>query len=260
MNLLQIGFIIQLDDQIGTITSTNVDKFTVKNNETENEYIEDDLPLMDILSHVPQESPILTVAKAKFNHFFVRRKSKLHFKIGFNNQQFFYGFAESTKMLHFEKAELNHPMILQSSLYYQAGDYSNLLLHQGKIEFGETYNRSSNGDVGDFMIGLACKHDKGPRFYKWCYGSKKTYRPLYNLYLLLKFGSDYYIFRGKTKEEIMQCLLSNETIPSEGEVVNPHIYQAFAHVLYYNEDIPESYGLPSLKEKILTNLTNRLFY
>ena len=62
------------------------------------------------------------------------------------------------------------------------------------------------------------------------------------------YGDSYYMFYGMTKQQIIDSLEVKDSKPDASK----HYYQVFAHVCYYNEDIPVSYGLDGLKEKIIS--------
>lgn len=190
----------------------------------------------------PVDDLLLASARDRLSLLTFRRKNKLQTRQGWHNEEFFFGFTKNQNMLH---ADFRWP----PSLYYQAGDYCNLKLEDGVFEFEDnTINQKISGKVGDFMCGIAGSCEQGARYYKWFYcgtGEQQKTRPFYNLYLLIQYGADYYIFRGRTKKQILDMLYCSE---------KKHLYQAYALVIYYKEPIPAEYGLPDLEEKIKTGL------
>lgn len=199
---------------------------------------------------------LLKAARAQFGHFTIRRKNMLLKRNGYNGEEFFYGHTtvKHDNTLHMESIQMNYMENFGSSLYYQAGDYSHLALHDGQIQFTETFNQKIHKSERDFMMGLARQSERGDRYYKWCYcgtGPQQRTRPLYNLYLLIMYGKDYYVFRGKSNQQILDELYCND--PNDPN--NGHVYQAYAQVLVFNGKIPEDWNLGDLEEKIKTNLS-----
>jgi len=197
-----------------------------------------------------QPITLLELAQESMKFFTFRRKDRLLKKISpYDNEEFFYGFTTSFGLYHsdfynydsvFNVSRLHN---LPSSLYYQAGDYSDPLFSFGNIELSDCYNKKEYGAVGDLMCGYASDHEKGPRFVRWFYCGQA----FYNLWLLIMFGQQYYIFKGADKKEIIDRLY-DDNLP------NPHLYQAYALVIYYNETIPDDYQLGNLGDLISDNL------
>lgn len=193
---------------------------------------------------------LLELAQETMKFFTFRKKDRLLKRISnYDNEEFFYGFTTSAGLYHSDfcnyKSVYNMPRLtnLPSSLYYQAGDYGDPMLAQGCIEITDCYNKKEHGAVGDLMCGYASDHEKGPRFIRWFYCGQA----FYNMWLLFMFSHEYYIFKGASKKEIIDRLY-DDSLP------NPHLYQAYAHVIYYNEPIPDEYELGNLAELITDNL------
>ena len=191
---------------------------------------------------------LLNLAQESLKFFTFRRKDRLLKRISpYDNEEFFYGFTTSFGLSHNEFSDydsvfnLSRTKNFPSSLYYQAGDYSDTLFAYGQFELTECYNRKEYGQVGDLMCGYAVPHEKGPRFIRWFYCGKQ----FYNLWLLIMFGAEYYVFKGYGKKEILDMLY-------DSELQNPHMYQAYALVLYYSEHIPDEYGLASDFEDLIS--------
>lgn len=202
-----------------------------------------------------QHKLLLKAAQSQFGHFTIRRKNILLKRNGYNGEEFFYGHTtvKHDNTLHTESIQTNFLDNFETSLYYQAGDYAHLALHDGRIEFTETFNQKVHKNDRDLMIGLARQSERGDRYFKWCYcgtGPLQRNRPLYNLYLLIMYGRDYYVFRGKTNQQILDDLYNNDPDdPNTG-----HVYKAYAQVLVFDEKVPVEWGLGDLEQKIKDNL------
>jgi len=210
----------------------------------------------DISCVFNQPITLLELAQETLKFFTFRRKDRLLKKISpYDNEEFFYGFTTSLGLYHSDfynyDCVFNVPRLrdLPSSLYYQAGDYSDPLFAFGNIDLSDCYNKKEYGAVGDLMCGYASDHEKGPRFVRWFYCGQA----FYNLWLLIMFGPQYYIFKGADKKEIIDRLYDDN-------LSNPHLYQAYAHVIYYNEPIPESYQLGNLGDLISDNLLRSITF
>lgn len=182
---------------------------------------------------------LLNLAQESLKFFSFRRKDRLLKRISpYDNEEFFYGFTTSFGLFHNEFNDfdsvfnISRTLNLPSSLYYQAGDYADTLFESGHLDLTECYNRKEYGQIGDLMCGYAIPHEKGARFIRWFYCGQS----FYNLWLLIMFGPQYYIFRGHEKKEILDKLYDDK-------LDNPHLYQAYAHVIFYEEPIPDEYNL-----------------
>ena len=240
---LEINDFIKTSDNYGIISS--IEKDIVKDRKG-NKYDLTEEPV--VIKYNKNDTPhdlLLKGLRAIMGQFTFRIQGTYITQIGFSGNPFFYGFTGKTDMHHLETQTLHHPEIHPTVIYYQAGNYADLMLENGKFEFDHIYDRQSNESYpnGTHMMGLVRYRDNKPRYAVWTYAGA-----LYKLYILIMFGHTYYMFHGMSKKQIIDTL---EIKDAKLGIKNPHYYQAFAHVCYYDEDIPQEYGLNDLKEKIL---------
>lgn len=239
---IQIGDLIKSDDKYGIIT--NIDSNDIVDNKNNKYDLNQENPIFVRLSNGDNHHTlILKGFRAILDKYTFRIQGTTIIRNGFSGNPFFYGFTGKADMYHLEVKTANHPEIYPTVVYYQAGNYANLMLKDGKFEFGDIYDRDGEYPNGTYMMGLIHYRDNKPRFFKWTYAG-----PLYLLYILIMYGDTYYMFYGKTKAQILDSL---EIKDRKLNIDNKHYYKAFAHVCYYNEDIPSEYGLDGLKEKII---------
>jgi hypothetical protein len=239
---VEIGDLIKFDDKSGIITYVS-DNIIKDNNGNEYDTRYDNPMFIKFNKNDTSHDLILKGLRATLDRFTFRIQGTTIIKEGFSGSPFFFGFTGKADMHHLEIKTNNHPEVHPTVIYYQAGNYANLMLKDGKMEFGEIYDRQGEYPNGTYMMGLVSYRDQKPRFAKWTYVG-----PLYLLYILIVYGSTYYMFHGMTKEQIIDSL---EIRDRKLGIDNPHYYQAFARVCYYNENIPEEYKLEGLKEKII---------
>lgn len=239
--MIATGFrLMTIDDEKGTVQTVNEDGSieVLMENGVNDTFIHDDERVKYIIN--PDiEDPLLNSAKLKMSYLTFRRKHLiLTKKSAYENGEFFYGFTIAQYMRHFDNR-------LPSKLYYQAGDYCELLIEDGSLEFDEAVNRKERGQFYDFMCGIAVYNERGDRYVKWFYCGNDKCCPFYNLYLLIMFGSDWYIFKGMSQERILDMLYCPE---------KEHLYQAYALTVYYKQPIPDEWGLDDYAEKIKRDL------
>lgn len=186
---------------------------------------------------------ILKGLRATLDQYSFRVQGTLSTRPGYSGEPFFFGFTGKADMYHQEIATLNHPEVYPTVIYYQAGNYADLLLEDGIFEFGDIYDRKKNFAIGTFIMGIIQRNDNKIKFSKWIYANDQLYR----LYILIMYGDTYYMFRGMSKQDIINSL----EMKNKSETKNVHYYQAFALVCYYGDDIPPEYDLVGLKEKII---------
>jgi hypothetical protein len=193
-----------------------------------------------------EKSILLKGFRSTLEQYTFRKVGTHSTRIGFSGAPFFFGFTGKNDMYHMEVKTLNHPEIHPTVIYYQAGNYSDLMLDQGIFEFDEIYDRQISYPIGTYMMGIVQYNDGRPKYAKWSY----AHDGLYLLYILIMFGESYYIFKGMTKQQIIDLLEARD--PKLG-LKNKHYYQAYALVCYYGDDIPPEYDLDGLKEKIVAH-------
>lgn len=262
---IQAGDLFHSHDEIGRFTGIvesvdfENDTVCVKQEQETKTFNLSNWVYMDFVRKEPGDSNrvmLLKAAQAQFGHFTIRRKNILLKRNGFDGEEFFYGHStvKHDNTMHSEHIQMNYLDNFDGTLYYQAGDYSHLALYDGRIQFTETFNQKVHLNERDFMMGLAKQSDRGDRYYKWCYcgtGYLQRNRPLYNLYLLIMFGQDYYVFRGKTKKQILDELeCQDKDDPNYGNV-----YKVYAQVLVFDEKVPEEWNMGDLDKKIKDNLS-----
>ena len=196
------------------------------------------------------------IAVEKLKYLTFRRIDRIIKKTSsYDDEEFYYGFTKSFGLFHVEF--LDYPLAYNSSrvfglphsLYYQCGDYTDNYFAEGEFELHESnYNHKKPGESNDLMCGHATHSNQGPRYVSWFYSSEAFYK----LWLLIMFGEEsedqWYIFRGAKQEEILDMLYDPKSD-------NPHLYQAYALVIYYNQPIPEEYKLdPGFADDIKNNL------
>jgi len=261
---IQVGDLFHSHEEIGSFIGVvqsvdfDDDVVNIKNGDDSKQFQLSNWLYMDFVRKEPKDitpTLLLKAAQSQFGHFTIRRKNMLLKRNGYNGEEFFYGHTtvKHDNTLHMESIRPNYLDNFEGSLYYQAGDYSHLALHDGRIEFTETFNQKKHGNERDFMMGLARQSERGDRYFKWCYcgtGSLQRNRPLYNLYLLIMYGRDYYVFRNKTNQQILDGLYNNDVDdPNTG-----YVFAAYAQVLVFNEKIPDEWNLGDLEQKIKANL------
>ena len=267
-----VGVVESLDLKGDTVTISVKFRNGERENTTETVSLEvwKDMDFVRKEENDSEDDLLFKAAQARFNHFTIRKKAKIFRKTGFKGKEFFYGYTTYSNLLCMEDLRMNHLDVFNSSLYYQAGDYCYLMLKNGFIEFTpKSFNKKISGKEGDYMIGIASFHNQGQRFYKWCYAGSGINRPLYNLYLLFRYGKEHYSFRGMSEEEILQKLhcppveydddiseSSNEEVIHEYDPSqdHEHVYKAYAMILIFHKPLPDEWNLPDLEKNIKSDL------
>lgn len=248
-SIIEIGDFIKLDGQYGIVKKI---EHGIAYDHNGNGY-----DLGEIITTIKsnkndtQHDLILKGLRATMDQYSFRIQGTYIERAGFSGNPFFFGFTGKADMYHLEVKTVNHPEILPTVVYYQAGNYADLKLNDGSFEFGDIYDKQHSLPTGTYMMGLIGYRADKPRFIKWTYAKDQ----LYKLYILIMYGDSYYMFYGMSKQQIIDSLEVKDSNLKMRDITNPHYYQAFAHVCYYNEDIPASYGLDGLKEKIISQFT-----
>lgn len=246
MSEIETGDFIKLDQQYGIVRKVENNIAYDRNG---NGYDLNEITM--IVKSNKNDTPrdlILKGLRATMDQYSFRIQGTYLEKAGHSGNPFFYGFTGKADMHHLEVKTVNHPEILPTVVYYQAGNYADLKLKNGSFEFGDIYDRQHSLPTGTYMMGLIGYRADKPRFIKWIYAKDQLYR----LYILIMYGDSYYMFYGMSKQQIIDSLEVKDSKLKMQDDTNSHYYQAFAHVCYYNEDIPVSYGLDGLKEKIIS--------
>ena len=256
LSQISIGDFIKHEDNYGIIT--NITNSGIITDNKNNEYDMEEWPtIIKYCKDDTQHDLLLKGLKADMEHLVFRIQGSTSTKMGYNNLPFFYGFTGKENLMHLEQVTPNHPEIYPTVLYYQAGSYSILRLSEGKFEFKEEIQNRMHSCPNAIQAGVVVYNDGKPRYHKWIYTGQYPHCPLYYLYMLIVFGIDYYVIRGMTKEQIISRLYCKQDSKDPRDIrlseSDKHLYQAYAHVVYYDEDIPESYKLPDLKQKIIDN-------
>lgn len=245
-NMMEIGDFIKLDKQYGIIEKIEENMVYDRNG---NEYdLREIITIIKYNKNDTQHDLILKGLRAIMEQYSFRNQGTYIVQAGFSGDPFFYGFTGKADMNHLEIKTINHPEIFPTVVYYQAGSYADLRLQDGSFELGNIYDRKHSMPIGTHMMGLIGYRGDKPRYIKWTYAKDQLYR----LYVLIMYGESYYMFYGMSKQEIIDSLEIKDPKLYMRDNDNTHYYQAFAHVCYYNEDIPTSYGLDGLKEKIIS--------
>lgn len=252
MTTYSIGDIIKFEDKSGIIET--IDEDNIVDNKKNVYNMMYTAPSIVVYNKDDSDHTLLLKGlRSCMDRFTFRIVGTVSTKQGFSGTPFFFGFTGKSDLLHYEVKSNNHLEVYPTVLYYQAGNYADLLLENGTFEFGEHYEKTTSMPSGTIMMGIVQYNENRPRFHKWMYVGNYPTCPLYLLYLLVMFGETYYVFNGLSKQEIINLLEITDKHILESKTNNKHIYQAYALICYYDEDVPVEYNLPELKQKIINN-------